>query len=304
MDEQVIARIRQELSSRETENLLEIWQIHDKDQWTEDALEAVRQILLTRMETLPPFEDRQEADKHLELAAAYNQANELAKALDECSLAIRFAPHYAQPYNDRGMVLDGLDRPAEAAESFEEALRLDPNLASAREFLHYAKKETGQKTVGSQDQIPAAPQGERPPLVSQEERIMAAFSHITVLLPMLGIIVPIVFWATQKDKSRYVAFQALQAAVYQFVMLFAYFVGGACYIISFFGIFLGASFDRTPNPGSFPVGLIVLPFIVFGVIGLGGLAFLSYAVIGAVQSFRGKDFRYLLIGNFLAKRLK
>ena len=51
--------------------------------------------------------------------------------------------------------------------------------------------------------------------LSQDERIMAALSHATALLPFMGVIAPIVIWVTQKDKSQYVAFQALQAMAYQ-----------------------------------------------------------------------------------------
>ncbi len=36
---------------------------------------------------------------------------------------------------------------------------------------------------------------------------MAAVSHASVLLPFTGTIAPIVIWATQKEKSHYVAFR-------------------------------------------------------------------------------------------------
>jgi uncharacterized Tic20 family protein len=52
---------------------------------------------------------------------------------------------------------------------------------------------------------------------NQNDKIMAALAHISALLPLMGVIAPIVIWATQKDKSEYVAFQALQAVVYQLV---------------------------------------------------------------------------------------
>jgi len=55
-----------------------------------------------------------------------------------------------------------------------------------------------------------------------DERVTAALAHAATLLPMMGALASIVIWATQKDRSRYVAFQALQAAVYQIGM-----VGGA-----------------------------------------------------------------------------
>jgi len=56
---------------------------------------------------------------------------------------------------------------------------------------------------------------------SQNDKIMAALAHISALLPLMGIIAPIVIWVTQKDKSEYVAFQALQAVAYQLLMILA-----------------------------------------------------------------------------------
>ncbi len=54
---------------------------------------------------------------------------------------------------------------------------------------------------------------------NQEERIMAALSHGSVVLFGAGVIAAIVLWVTQKEKSAYVAFQALQATVYQMIGL-------------------------------------------------------------------------------------
>ena len=77
---------------------------------------------------------------------------------------------------------------------------------------------------------------------NQNDKIMAALAHISALLPFMGVIAPIIIWATQRDKSEYVAFQALQAVVYQLLMILAWFVGMGCYMLSFFTMFLGIPF--------------------------------------------------------------
>jgi hypothetical protein len=46
--------------------------------------------------------------------------------------------------------------------------------------------------------------------INQDEHIMAALAHGSILLPMTGVIVPIVIWITQREKSRYVASQFFQ----------------------------------------------------------------------------------------------
>lgn len=145
---------------------------------------------------------------------------------------------------------------------------------------------------------------------SQNDKIMAALAHISVLLPFMGVIAPIVIWATQKDKSEYVAFQALQAVAYQLLMIVAWFVGMACYMLSFFGTFftipLAGAAGGEVDPSVAPIFMLgfLIPFLVFGGMFLGGALFVVYGVIGAIQVFQGKDFRYIVVGNRLANYLQ
>ncbi len=136
------------------------------------------------------------------------------------------------------------------------------------------------------------------PLSPQDERIIAALAHISVLLPFAGVIAPIVIWVTQKDRSRYVAFQALQAIAFQLLLIIIWMGGMACYMGSFFLTFLGAavlSSNRVPGPAVF------LPFIVFFVILALMLVFIIYGIVAAVMTFQGKDFHYALIGRWVER---
>ncbi|MGC1376633.1 MAG: DUF4870 domain-containing protein [Anaerolineales bacterium] len=136
---------------------------------------------------------------------------------------------------------------------------------------------------------------------NQDERVMAALAHISALMPFMGVVVPIVIWVTQKDKSQYVAFQALQAAAYQLSMIVAWFIGMGCYMCSFFSMFLSAPFSsssETPQNANPLIWLtFLIPFLVFGAIFLGGFAFIAYGFVGAVMAIQGKSFRYILIGK-------
>jgi uncharacterized Tic20 family protein len=151
---------------------------------------------------------------------------------------------------------------------------------------------------------------EQAPAPNQNDRIMAALAHISALLPFMGVIAPIIIWVTQKEKSEYVAFQALQAVAYQLVMILAWFVGMGCYMLSFFSMFLTIPFagdsSGPVSRGAAPFFLIgtLFPFLIFGLIFIGGFLFVIYGVIGAVQVFRGKDFRYIFLGNRLANYLQ
>jgi uncharacterized Tic20 family protein len=144
---------------------------------------------------------------------------------------------------------------------------------------------------------------------TQNDKIMAALAHVSALLPMMGVIAPIIIWATQKDKSEFVAFQALQAIAYQLLMILAWFVGMGCYMLSFFSTFFTIPFAGSsgePNPAVAPLFMLgfVIPFIVFGIIFIGGAIFILYGLIGAILTFQGKDFRYFILGDRLEKYLQ
>lgn len=150
---------------------------------------------------------------------------------------------------------------------------------------------------------------EQASLPNPNDRIMAALAHISAVLPFMGVIAPIVIWVTQKDKSEYVAFQALQAVTYQLVMILAWFVGMGCYMLSFFGMFLTIPFAGSDGQVSSSVAPFFLfgtlvPFLVFGAIMIGGAIFVIYGVVAAIQAFQGRNFRYLFIGNRLDKYLR
>lgn len=136
---------------------------------------------------------------------------------------------------------------------------------------------------------------------TQDERVMAALSHASALLPMMGVIAPIVIWVTQKEKSRYVAFQSLQALAYQLSMIVAWFIGMGCYMLSFFGTFITIPFAASSgnSPDGSPIfGLaFLIPFLVFGAIFIGGFFFIIYGMVAAVMAFQGKAFRYVIIGR-------
>ncbi len=152
--------------------------------------------------------------------------------------------------------------------------------------------------------------------VTQDERILAALAHASVILPFWGLIGAIVVWATQREKSRFVGFQALQGVVYQLCIILLGFVGGACYMCSFFGMFLTMpagifAMEDLANPDAFG-GLVAMlftfltgffPFCVMGIFLLIGAVFVLYGLYGAARVLQGQDFRYAIIGPRLEEYL-
>lgn len=134
---------------------------------------------------------------------------------------------------------------------------------------------------------------------------MAALSHIAIVLFFMGAIVPIIIWVTQKEKSSYVAFQALQAAVLQITMILTYFVTMLCYFCSFSSFFLGVllvTADETLGEIAF-AGMFAIQFLLFGLMFVSWFAFIIYGIVGAVMTLQGKEFRYFIIANRLEKYL-
>jgi uncharacterized Tic20 family protein len=146
---------------------------------------------------------------------------------------------------------------------------------------------------------------------TQDERIMAALAHASILLPFWGLIGAIVIWVTQREKSQFVRFQALQGTLLQVILILSWFTGGACYACSFFGMFplipLGATATEGTETGAIGGLLAMLiffiPFLIMGLTMLLGLAFIVYGIYGAVRVLQGRDFHYAVIGRKLEKYL-
>jgi len=133
------------------------------------------------------------------------------------------------------------------------------------------------------------------PQRTQDERIMSALSHGSIVLFGTGVIAAIVIWVTQKEKSAYIAFQALQATVYQLIGLVVVMLGWCCwtalYFLSMIPLIAAADSGGDP-PAVFWLSLMLMfvPLAVMGLWVLGGLW-------GAVRTLQGRDFRYLILGD-------
>lgn len=133
---------------------------------------------------------------------------------------------------------------------------------------------------------------------STEERLMAAIAHGSVVASGLGILVGVVVWLTQREKSAYAARQGLQAAVYQLlgmvVIVTLWVLWGIFYAFTFIPLIRNPEQYQDAPPPIFWVGMgsMVIPLAVMVLWGL-------YGLWGALQCWRGQEFRYVLIGRFL-----
>jgi uncharacterized Tic20 family protein len=138
----------------------------------------------------------------------------------------------------------------------------------------------------------------------KNDQIMAALAHLTIMLPVMGVIAPIVIWVTQKDKSQFVAFQALQAVIYQLLLFLGYLVGMTLYMCSIFSmVAIAPSLSESGHMDPFALFGLFSPFIIFGLIMIVGIVYILYGIYASIRIFQGHDFRYVLIGKKLEQYL-
>lgn len=118
----------------------------------------------------------------------------------------------------------------------------------------------------------------------KENNLLATLAHVSILAVFLGpfsMVIPLLIWLMERNKpdgSPYTTFQAKQAFFYQ----------AAVYIISaVLGLLIAI------------LSVIVIGLLFIPVLALFGVAALIYAVFAAIQTSQGKDFRYIILADFL-----
>jgi uncharacterized Tic20 family protein len=140
--------------------------------------------------------------------------------------------------------------------------------------------------------------------INQDDKALAAVAHASILLGIMtsgigGIIAALVIYLVQKEKSAYVAFQSLQALVYQGVAMILTMVAWCCWgalwmLMIFPPLFANPdAYYYGPPPGLW-VGMffMIIPFAVWGFT-------ILYGLWAAVRCLGGHDFRYAIVANWL-----
>jgi uncharacterized membrane protein len=144
---------------------------------------------------------------------------------------------------------------------------------------------------------------EQPLAPTSDESLLAAISHF------FGLLVALIVWATQKDKSRYVRFQAVQAMVFDLVVSVIVLLTVGCMMVLIFGVLalgigdfalIGSQSNPTVEPFRVLISMmtaipLLIPCIMVPVIGIIFLA----RLIATIQTFQGKDFHYPWLGRLV-----
>jgi tetratricopeptide (TPR) repeat protein len=128
-------QIYNNLISKETEDLLEIWQNGDSSEWDKEVFEIIKEILLERLGYVPPQSIEKQTWQILDKVDELVEKNELDKALSECETAIQINPGFAIAYNYRGEIYIEKEQLENAIVDFQKAIELDPELEDAWENM-------------------------------------------------------------------------------------------------------------------------------------------------------------------------
>ena len=131
------------------------------------------------------------------------------------------------------------------------------------------------------------------PLSPAEERTWSVLAHLSILLNLVtgfaGPVTALVIYLVYKDRSRKVAYHALQALIFQLI----------CWYGS--GLLIGAIWAAVGILSAILIGIILIPIalimtLVLVALPVGGVIF---GIIGAIQVNQGQDFRYWLVGDWV-----
>ncbi len=138
---------------------------------------------------------------------------------------------------------------------------------------------------------------------TKEDRIAAALAHGLIIANLMGVLAAAVIWLLERDRSKWAAFQALQATVYQFVVLLvtmaSWVFWTVLFTVSFIPIMANpAAYEGAAPPPLFFISMasMVIPFAIMGILML-------YGLVGGFLVLTGRDFRYFILGGLLERFL-
>jgi uncharacterized protein len=131
------------------------------------------------------------------------------------------------------------------------------------------------------------------PLAPGDERTWGMLSHLSVLLNLItgfaGPIATLIIYLIYKDRSRYVAYHAMQSMVFQLIWWY----GG--------GLLIGGMWAIVGILSAVVIGVVLIPIAIplTCILALLPMGAVIYGIVGAVQTSQGQDFKYWLVGDWV-----
>lgn len=144
--------------------------------------------------------------------------------------------------------------------------------------------------------------------IPTDEWTTAALAHASILLTAMlgtvggigvpvGLAVPLVMYFGYRKQSRFIAFHALQALVYQLAGVL---------IVAVLGTLVGVAWTVSGSLTAVLIGFALMPFAVSLTVLLVGavIAWIVYGLYAAYQVYQGRNLHYWLIGDYLEREVK
>lgn len=136
-----------------------------------------------------------------------------------------------------------------------------------------------------------------------EDRIWAVLAHLSALAFGMGIALPVVGWSDQRRKSNYAAFQSLQALGYQSLGFTVWALSCLMVVVvaAFILLVLLGTQDGAggQNDMQMRLWIILISLVLIGLLAM----YFVLPVLAAVACLLGRDFRYPILGDRLARYL-
>ncbi|HMQ70527.1 MAG TPA: DUF4870 domain-containing protein [Ignavibacteria bacterium] len=136
---------------------------------------------------------------------------------------------------------------------------------------------------------------------TSDERLLGMLSHLSIFFG--GIILPIILWATQKDKSKFVSYNSLLALFYHisYTVLIILYVIFMVVILLLMGVGFGSMHKH--SGGDMP-GIMII-FMIFLYAGMFLLIFagIGYGIYLAIKTYQGKLVSIPFLGKVVYKKV-
>ena len=174
-------------------------------------------------------------------------------------------------------------------------------------------QETENAQTVIEDEMTAGNQAAQVPT---DEWTAATLAHASVLLTLIlgmaggvgalvGLAVPLAMYFGYREKSRFVAFHALQSFVYQVAGVLLY-----ATLAAVLAVWVAIAWTVSGLLSAVLVGLLLMPLallltlLMVLLLVCAPFAWLGYGLYAAYQAYQGHDFHYWLIGDWLEREVK
>ncbi len=152
--------------------------------------------------------------------------------------------------------------------------------------------------------------------VPTDEWTAAMLAHASALLTLIlgmaggvgalvGPAVPLAMYLGYRERSRFVAFHALQSFVYQVAGVLSYAV-----LAAVLAVWVAIAWTASGLLSAVLVGLLLMPFallltlLMVLLLVCAPFSWLAYGLYAAYQVYQGRNFRYWLIGEWLEREVR